>query len=104
MMNDIMRPFLGNGVVSYLDDILIHSKGTVENNRELVGRVLQTLINNRLAAEIAKCEFEKKEVEFLGYIVSGTDVRMSAGCSQVTVHDQKSARPDTYPRACKAVL
>jgi hypothetical protein len=36
MMNDIMRPFLGNGVVSYLDDILIHSKGTVEKHRELV--------------------------------------------------------------------
>jgi hypothetical protein len=74
MMNDIMRPFLGNGVVSYLDDILIHSKGTVENHRELVGHVLQTLINNGLAAEIAKCEFEKKEFEFLGYIVSGTGV------------------------------
>jgi hypothetical protein len=37
MMNDIMRPFLGNSVVSYLDDILIHSKGTVEEHRELVG-------------------------------------------------------------------
>jgi hypothetical protein len=83
MMNDIMRPFLGNGVVSYLDNILIHSKGSVENHRELVGRVLQMVINNGLAAEIAKCEFEKKEVEFLGYIVSGTGVRMSAGRSQV---------------------
>jgi hypothetical protein len=91
MMNDIMRPFLGNGVVSYLDDILIHSKGTVEEHRELVGRVLQTLINNGLAAEIAKCEFERKEVEFLGYIVSGTGVRMSAGRSQV-IQDWKAPK------------
>jgi hypothetical protein len=91
MMNDIMRPFIGSGVVCYLDDILIHSKGSVEKHRELVGRVLQTLIDNGLAAEIAKCEFEKKEVEFLGYIVSGTGVRMAASRSQV-IQDWKAPK------------
>jgi hypothetical protein len=91
MMNNIMRLFLGNGIVSYLDDILIHSKGSVEQHRELVGRVLQTLIDNGLAAEIAKCEFEKKEVEFLGYIVSGTGVRMAASQSQV-IQDWKAPK------------
>jgi hypothetical protein len=91
MMNDIMRPFLGNGVVSYLDNILIHSKGSVEKHRELVGRVLQTLINNGPAAEIAKCKFEKKEVESLGYIVSGTGVRMAASRSQV-IQDWKAPK------------
>jgi hypothetical protein len=91
MMNDIMRLFLGNGIVIYLDDILIHSKGSVEQHRELVGRVLQTLIDNGLAAEIAKCGFEKKEVEFLGYIVSGTGVRMAASQSQV-IQDWKAPK------------
>jgi hypothetical protein len=81
MMNDIMRPFIGNGVVCYLDDILIHSKGFVEKHQELVGRALQTLIDNGLAAEIAKCKFEKKEVEFLAYIVSGVGMRMAASRS-----------------------
>jgi hypothetical protein len=78
MMNDIMRRFVGSGVVCYLDDILIYSKGSVEEHRELVGKVLQTLIDHGLAGEIAKCEFEKEEVEFLGYIVSGKGVRMAA--------------------------
>jgi hypothetical protein len=32
MMNDIMRPFIGNGIVCYLDDILIHSKGSVDKH------------------------------------------------------------------------
>jgi hypothetical protein len=71
MMNDIMRPFVGNGVVCYLDDIPIYSKRSVEEHRELVGKILQTLIDHGLAAEIAKCELEKEEVEFLEYIVSG---------------------------------
>jgi hypothetical protein len=91
MMNDIMRPFVGNGVVCYLDDILIYSKGSVEEHRELVGKVLQTLIDHGLAAEVAKGEFEKEEVEFLGYIVSGKGVRMAASRSQV-IQDWKAPK------------
>jgi hypothetical protein len=57
----------------------------------LVGKVRQTLIDHGLAAEIAKCEFEKEEVEFLGYIVSGKGVRMAASRSQV-IQDWKAPK------------
>jgi hypothetical protein len=44
-----------------------------------------------LAAEIAKCEFEKKEVDFLEYIVSGTGVWMAASRSQC-IQDWKAPK------------
>jgi len=42
MMNEILREFLDQGVVVYIDDILIYSV-TVEEPRVLVRKVLQRL-------------------------------------------------------------
>jgi hypothetical protein len=44
-----------------------------------------------LAAEIAKFEFEKEEVKFLGYIVSGMGIHMAASRSQA-IQDWKAAK------------
>ncbi len=70
MMNDISREFLDQGVVVYLDDIIIYSN-TKEEQEKLVKRVLQQLMYKGMAGEIDKCEFHVKELEYLGYILSG---------------------------------
>ena len=76
MMNEILREFLDQGVVCYLDDILIYSK-TEEEHEELVHKVLKRLMDEGLAAEPEKCFFHVTEVDYLGYILSTEGVSIS---------------------------
>ena len=48
MMNEILREFLDDGVVVYIDDILIYSKDP-ENHTTLVQKVLQRLRDFQMA-------------------------------------------------------
>ncbi len=72
-INSVLRPFLEDFVIIYLDDILIYSKN-IEEHHNHVRKVLQKLLENNLYAKLEKCEFDKNEVEFLGYILSGKGV------------------------------
>jgi len=76
MMNKILREFLDQGVVVYLDDILIYSKTHAEHVA-MVKKVLSRLMEHQLAVSIKKSEFHVKAVEFLGYIVATDGVTMS---------------------------
>src|SRR5437763_4368657 len=75
-MNDILWEFLDQGVIVYLDDILIYSRNEQEHYA-LVEKVLQRLMDNNLAAEIDKCYFNSQEVDFLGYIISPDGISMA---------------------------
>jgi hypothetical protein len=76
MMNEILREFLDDGVVVYLDDILIYSKSE-EDHVKMVTKVLARLEEYDLAVSTAKSIFHVKEVEFLGYMVAVDGVTMS---------------------------
>ena len=76
MMNDIFKEHLDVFVIVYLDDILIFSENG-EEHFEHVKTVLQLLRQNDLYCEFEKCIFHSKEVEFLGYVVSGDGIIMS---------------------------
>jgi len=76
MMNKILREFLDQGVVVYLDDILIYSKMHADHVA-LVKKVLSQLMEHELAVSINKLEFHVKAVAFLGYIVATDGVTMS---------------------------
>jgi hypothetical protein len=75
LMNDVLRPFLDNLVIVYLDDILIFSE-TLEDHPEHVDKVLTAFKKARLYAGLDKCAFAMKEVAFLGHIVSGEGIKM----------------------------
>ena len=66
-------------VLIYLDDFLIFSK-TEEEHVEHVLRVLQRVINSKLACNLKKCNFHMEKVEFLGYEVSAKGVNMISDC------------------------
>jgi len=91
-INRILRPVLGlelviktdihvdedEGMVlvAYIDDILIATKGSLEKHHKQVSKVFQLLMDNTMCIEIDKCVFDTTETAFLGFIVSGTGLRM----------------------------
>ena len=75
MINDIFRDMLDNGLIVYLDDLLIYSK-TMEEHQRILQEVLHRLRKARLFAKLEKCEFYRTSIEFLGFIVSAGGLRM----------------------------
>ncbi len=84
LMNGILRLFLDDFVIVYLDDILIFSK-TVEEHEQHLEKVLQALQDNQLDAKASKCEFFRTEVDFLGHIISADGMKMEPGKIQAIV-------------------
>src|SRR6266540_2228264 len=73
-MNHILRKYLGDFVLVYLDDIIIYSKiwkGHL-NHLRLVFKALRGV---GLMVKVKKCEFAKKELKFLGHIISRKGIR-----------------------------
>jgi hypothetical protein len=75
MMNTILRPLLDQGVIVYLDNILIYTK-TIEEHWLLVKQVFSILQKEGHAGVAHKSFFHVKEVEFLGYIINANGVEM----------------------------
>ena len=75
MANDIFWDFLDIFLIIYLDDLLIYSKTQEEHNAH-VRQVLQRLRAYGLYAKLEKCNFDCKQVEFLGYVASSEGVSM----------------------------
>ena len=76
IMSRVFREEMFKSIVCYLDDILIFSN-TIEEHMNMIGKVLERLINVGLQLNIKKCSFIKKKVIFLGHRISaegiGTD-------------------------------
>ena len=76
LINDTLRELLDEGVVVYLDDILIYAGTTPEKHQGSVRDVLRRLDKRHLKLHPEKCEFHKKEVAYLGHIIRQGQVRM----------------------------
>lgn len=61
-------------VVTFIDDICIASS-SMEEHRHHVRIVLERLHSNGLVINVAKSQFARTEVDFLGYVVSGDGIR-----------------------------
>jgi hypothetical protein len=62
-------------VIVYLDDILIYTE-TLEQHRQIVQRVLETLEKHKLFLKPEKCDFEKIKIKCLGVIISHNSMWM----------------------------
>ena len=58
IMNDVLRPFLDDFVIVYLDDILIFSK-MWEEHLNHVKQTLDVLKREKIYVKLSKCEFGK---------------------------------------------
>ena len=75
MMNKVFMEYLDKFVVVFIDDILVFSKTDAEHEEHL-RLVLQKLREHQLYAKLSKCEFQLKEVSFLGNVISNGGVAM----------------------------
>jgi len=76
LINNTLREYLDLFIIAYLDDVLIYTKGSQEEHQAQVKKVLEKLQEKELRLKISKCEFSKKEVSFLGSIVTTTGIRI----------------------------
>jgi len=77
MVDDELMEFIDRGEGSvYMDDIVIHTDGTEAEHEAIVHKWLEKLEKLSLFLKPTKCEFHKREVEYLGMIVSNGAVRM----------------------------
>ena len=63
-------------MIVYLDDILIYSKEEYLYT-EHIYKVLEQLDKHGLFCKLEKCEFDVREVEFLGYIISYEGIKIN---------------------------
>jgi hypothetical protein len=68
-MNTLFADMLDQGVMVYLDDILIHA-GTEEEHDRLLTEVLTRLARNKFRAKLSKGVFKQGNIIFLGHKLS----------------------------------
>lgn len=74
LMNSILSKFIGKICVVYMDDILIFSSSLQEHINSL-NKILRTLEEAGLKIQFDKCNFLKKETEYLGHILTRGGVK-----------------------------
>jgi hypothetical protein len=76
-IDKIFRDLHRQGVVVYIDNILIYSATRAEHV-SLVRRVLGRLLEHNLYVKAEKCLFFQQAVSFLGYLISTSEVEMES--------------------------
>ena len=71
----MLREYLDVICVGLLDDIIIFSEDP-SKHVEHVRNILQVLRDNKLYAKVQKCEFNKQQMTFVGYMVSPAGIGM----------------------------
>ena len=74
-MNHVLRPYIGELVVVYFDDILVYSK-SLKDHVTHVRTVLQNLRKEHLYANMEKFLFGVDKLVFLGFVVSSKGVHV----------------------------
>ena len=73
-MNSVLSGLTGTRCFVYLDDIVIYAKSLANHNTR-VREVMERLRTHKLKLQPGKCEFLRKEVNYLGHQITETGVR-----------------------------
>ena len=77
LINNILPEHLDIFVIAYSNNILVYFK-TKEKHIKHVNIVLELLIQRNLLFKSKKCEFHKKKINFLNFIVGNDTIRMNS--------------------------
>ena len=77
LINNTLREHLDIFVIAYLNDIFVYFK-TEEKHIKHVNIVLELLMQRNLLLKSEKCEFHKKEVNFVNFIIGNDTIRMNS--------------------------
>jgi len=69
VLNSVLRKYLDQFVVVFVDDILIYSKFE-EEHKEHLRIILQVLREHQLYAKLSKCDFYKDKIQYLSHVIS----------------------------------
>jgi len=75
MMNSVLSGLTGTRCFVYLDDIVIYARSLADHNTKLQ-EVLDRLQMHKLKLQPDKCEFLRKEVNYLGHQITEAGVRL----------------------------
>src|SRR5258708_35999797 len=76
MIKHIFRDMLDQGIIAYIDDLVMHAK-TREEHDKIVFEVLKRLKQNGLCIAPDKCEWAQPNIKFLGYRINGGEIEMT---------------------------
>ena len=65
----------------YIDDILIASKGSLNEHKAILKNISNILDNKNMAVKWEKCAFFENEIEWLGFKISNSGVKPLLGKS-----------------------
>ncbi|KAK3563121.1 hypothetical protein QTP86_016357 [Hemibagrus guttatus] len=77
-IHEVLWEFLHRFVLVYINDILIYSRNLAEH-RHHVAEVLKHLREFQLFLKAEKCSFHQPSVQFLGYNIDSSGIRMDEG-------------------------
>ena len=77
MINDALQKYLNIFVIAYLDDILVFFK-TMKEHVNYIEKILKQLNERDLQLKSEKCEFHKKDVDFLEFMIGRKKIRMNS--------------------------
>ncbi len=77
LINDTLREYLDDFVITYLDDILIYSDD-LEMHCSHVHKILRKLNERTLYVKKSKSKFEAKEIKFLNYIIQSEQIEKNS--------------------------
>ena len=84
-MNNVLRPFLDDFNIVYLDDIFIFRKSRDEHVMH-VNKVLDVLKKEQLFLKMLKCEFGKTTLVYLGHVVGGGEMNIEPSKVELIVN------------------
>jgi len=77
LINDTLREYLDDFVITYLNDILIYSDD-LEMHCSHVHKILKKLNERTLYVKKSKSRFKTKKIEFLDYVIQSEQIEKNS--------------------------